>query len=92
MLIELGWDDDSRPRLAVRDEGPGIEAEDLDHLFDMFFSKRRHGVGLGLALVRQIVDAHGGEIVVKSSPSKGSTFAVHLRPADAPEETVGEPL
>ncbi len=79
--VEVGWDDESRPCLAVTDQGPGIEAEDLEHLFDMFFSKRRHGVGLGLALVRQIVESHQGSITVDSTPGEGSTFTVHLRAA-----------
>ncbi len=87
VTIEVGWDEDSRPCLSVTDEGPGIEAEDLEHLFDMFFSKRRHGVGLGLALVRQIVEAHRGSIAVRSKPGEGSTFSIHLR---APEASADE--
>jgi two-component system sensor histidine kinase PilS (NtrC family) len=79
--IEVGWDDESRPCLSVIDEGPGIEPENIGHLFDMFFSTRRHGVGLGLALVRQIVDAHRGEISVESMPGAGARFTVHLPPA-----------
>lgn len=80
--VEVGWDETSRPCVWVRDEGPGIAEEDREHIFDMFFSKRRHGVGLGLALVRQIVEAHRGEISVESVLGEGSTFAVHLRPAE----------
>lgn len=78
--VEVGWDDESRPCLSVADEGPGIAPEDLGRLFDMFFSTRRHGVGLGLALVRQIVDAHRGEITVESTPGSGARFTVHLPP------------
>lgn len=69
-----------RPTFAVIDRGPGIPEADRAHLFDMFFTKRRHGVGLGLALVRQIVDAHRGEITVESEPGRGATFTVHLPP------------
>lgn len=81
--VEVGWDDDARPCLAVSDEGPGISDEDRAHLFDMFYSRRQHGVGLGLALVRQIVEAHGGAITVESQPGEGATFRVHL-PPEAP--------
>ncbi|MBX3272544.1 MAG: PAS domain-containing protein [Sandaracinaceae bacterium] len=83
--VEVGWDEDARPRIAVSDDGPGIEAEDMEHLFDMFFTKRRHGVGLGLALVRQIVEAHRGRVVVDSRPGEGSTFSVHLSAAGIEE-------
>lgn len=78
--LEVGWDETGRPFLSVRDQGPGIAEEDLQHLFDMFYSKRHHGVGLGLALVRQIVDAHRGEITVESAAGEGATFTVHLPP------------
>lgn len=50
--------------LSVRDRGPGIPEDERATLFDMFYSKRNHGIGLGLALVKQIVDAHGGSIEV----------------------------
>lgn len=86
--VEVGWDGDARATLSVSDEGPGIAEEDRDRLFDMFFSKRRHGVGLGLALVHQIVEAHGGEIRVTSEPGAGATFTVHL-PVDGPSPEQG---
>jgi two-component system, NtrC family, sensor histidine kinase PilS len=69
--------------ISVVDRGAGIAEEDRAHLFDMFFTKRRHGVGLGLALVKQIVDAHGGKIEVESNAGGGATFRVTL-PSRAP--------
>lgn len=80
--VTVGQDDDSRPTFSVSDDGPGISPEDRERLFEMFYSRRRHGIGLGLALVRQIVDAHRGEITVESEPGRGATFTVHL-PNDA---------
>jgi signal transduction histidine kinase len=62
---------------SVRDDGPGIAAEDLPHLFEPFWQARRRtfsGAGLGLAIARGIVEAHGGRITVESSPGRGSTF------------------
>ena len=61
----------------VADSGPGIAAGDLAHVFDQFWQApaRRHlGVGLGLAIAREIVDAHGGQIGVRSTVGRGSVF------------------
>ena len=60
-----------------------MPAEARGHLFDMFYSKRPHGVGLGLALVEQIVRAHGGEVGVVSPPGQGAKFQVRLPAAPA---------
>jgi two-component system sensor histidine kinase PilS (NtrC family) len=68
---------------SIEDQGPGVPAEARGHLFDMFYSKRPHGVGLGLALVDQIVRAHGGEVSVVSPPGQGAKFEVRL-PRSAP--------
>lgn len=64
--------------LAVTDTGAGIPAEDLDKLFVPFFTTRQHGTGLGLAISRRIVQAHGGELDVRSVVGAGSTFTVRL--------------
>jgi two-component system sensor histidine kinase PilS (NtrC family) len=63
---------------TIADQGPGVPAEARGHLFDMLYSKRPHGVGLGLALVDQIVRAHGGEVSVISPPGQGARFQVRL--------------
>jgi two-component system sensor histidine kinase PilS (NtrC family) len=72
------WRDGDRARLSVTDHGAGIGEADLPHVFDMFFTKRKHGVGLGLALAKQVVDGHGGRITVRSEPERGTTFEVAL--------------
>ncbi len=83
-------------RVAVSDRGPGIDAADLAHVFEPFYRGRRavehqvHGNGLGLSLVKRVVEAHGGSIGVRSAAGEGSTFTIHL-PA-APAITVGAPL
>ncbi len=73
--------------IVVSDTGPGIPAEDLEHAFDRFHLRRRHGrgspdgAGLGLAIVRELTEAMGGSVAVESSPGAGATFTVRLPPA-----------
>jgi len=69
--------------VTVADSGPGIPAEQLPYVFDRFYQagEVRTGVGLGLAIAREIVLAHGGEIRVTSTPGEGAEFIVTL-PAD----------
>ncbi|HVZ32540.1 MAG TPA: ATP-binding protein, partial [Polyangiaceae bacterium] len=69
---------------SIEDQGPGVPAEARGHLFDMFYSKRPHGIGLGLALVDQIVRAHGGVVEVVSAPGQGAKFEVRLPRAHSP--------
>jgi signal transduction histidine kinase len=83
---------DGRAVLVVRDRGIGIAPEDQQRIFQRFeravSSRHFGGLGLGLWIVRQIVDAHGGAIAVESRPGKGAEFAVHL-PLTPPVDTVG---
>lgn len=66
--------------IRVVDSGPGIAAEDLPRVFDRFFSTRRAsgGTGLGLALVRAVVEGHGGTVRAESMPGQGATFEIRL--------------
>ena len=68
--------------LRVRDTGPGIPADELPRIFDRLFrgdrSRAERGLGLGLSLVKAIVEAHGGTVAVDSSVGAGSTFTVAL--------------
>ncbi len=78
--------------LEVKDNGPGIGADALEHIFDPFYrgdpAREGGGTGLGLALVRSIVQLHQGRITVSSAPGEGSCFQVYLplafRPASSP--------
>jgi PAS domain S-box-containing protein len=77
---------DGEVHVAVRDTGSGIPSESLPHLFDRFWQARgarRGGAGLGLAIAKGIVEAHGGRIWVESEVGVGSTFAFSL-PLQAP--------
>ncbi len=73
---------------TIADDGPGVPASARGQLFDMFYSKRPHGVGLGLALVEQIVRAHGGDISVLSPPGQGAQFQVRV-PGARPDAHAG---
>jgi signal transduction histidine kinase len=71
-----------RVQFTVADTGPGIEQEQLRHIFERFWRTRpgaRDGSGLGLSIVRGIVEAHGGRVWVMSRPGEGSTFYFTLR-------------
>ena len=64
--------------VEVIDNGRGISEEDLNLIFNPFFTTRPGGTGLGLPAVRRIARAHGGHVEVSSSPGTGSTFTIHL--------------
>lgn len=84
------FDDSGRPidvtvrngSIVVRDHGPGIAAEDLEHVFDRFYraaaARSKNGSGLGLAIVRDIVTAHGGSVNVVNAEDGGAVFTIEL--------------
>ncbi|WP_224361311.1 ATP-binding protein [Hyalangium versicolor] len=65
-------------RSDVSDQGMGIPSELLHRVFEPFFTTKAQGTGLGLAVVRRILDEHGGEITVESTPGRGTTFIIRL--------------
>ncbi len=83
--ISVYVDEDFRRRgagseLLVSDNGPGILPEVSQQLFSPFFTTKKKGCGLGLALCRKIVHLHGGKIAAESAPGKGATFVIRLPP------------
>jgi signal transduction histidine kinase len=79
IVIRARTCDNGRLEICVEDNGPGIPADVMPHIFDPFFStKGAKGTGLGLAITRKIINEHGGELVVESSPMGGAAFCVHL--------------
>lgn len=81
--IEVGGDATATEAIVfVRDEGPGIQADHIPHVFDRYWQfdakDPRRGLGLGLAIVKGVVAAHGGRVWVESPPDEGATFAFAL--------------
>lgn len=64
--------------LKVSDTGPGIPPEELPHIFDRFYTSGRSGVGLGLAIAKEIVERHGGRIAAEANIPRGAVFVVTL--------------
>jgi two-component system, sensor histidine kinase and response regulator len=80
--------------ITVKDEGVGISKEDLPHIFEGFFRGKSgqavaSGHGIGLAVSRQIIEAHNGSISVESEPGAGTTFSVHLPKTNPEQPTKG---
>ena len=84
--IALVGTHNGRLQVVTSDKGKGIPRENIDKLFDPFFSTKKKGTGLGLAIVKSIIEGHGGDIDVESDPGKGTKFIVTLNPYVLPEE------
>lgn len=67
-LPGAGGAESSRTQIVVEDNGPGIPADAIEHIFNPFFSTKHKGTGLGLAIVHRIIEAHGGTITAESPP------------------------
>ncbi|MGH2608280.1 MAG: sensor histidine kinase, partial [Tepidiformaceae bacterium] len=82
VTVRYGQTDDGQAKITVADTGVGIPLEAQDKIFDRFYrveksrSRREGGVGLGLAIVRELVDAMGGAVSLVSAPGEGSAFTV----------------
>jgi two-component system sensor histidine kinase/response regulator len=89
-LVEM--DGERYIEISVKDNGVGIPAEDISKIFEPFYrgrnSKNEKGIGLGLSLVKQVVDLHGGKIEVRSELGKGSLFSI-LIPVNAEPSGIG---
>jgi two-component system nitrogen regulation sensor histidine kinase GlnL len=69
-------------RVDIQDDGPGIQTENLPHIFSPFFTTKNGGTGLGLVICHRIIEEHGGLIRVESQEGEGATFKVSLLVAD----------
>jgi signal transduction histidine kinase len=67
-----------RAKITVSDTGIGVKPEHLQRIFDLYFTTKDHGSGIGLSMVYRTVQMHDGEIEVQSTPGKGTTFTILL--------------
>ncbi|HWA74726.1 MAG TPA: ATP-binding protein [Polyangiaceae bacterium] len=75
-LLEIGAQTDGpgKVRVLVRDSGPGLSTAERNRVFDAFYTTKARGMGMGLAICRSIVDAHGGKLWATANPDSGETF------------------
>ncbi|WP_370139196.1 MULTISPECIES: ATP-binding protein [unclassified Bradyrhizobium] len=78
ITLRAGSEDSETLTITVQDSGPGIQPEDLPRLFDPFFTTKDGGMGMGLAICRTTVEAHGGRLSVASTLGAGTTFHLTL--------------
>ncbi|MEI6071275.1 MAG: ATP-binding protein, partial [Verrucomicrobiae bacterium] len=74
--------DETHANVSFSDTGGGISPENISRIFEPYFTTKSDGNGLGLLIVRRIVRAHGGEVVLESSPGRGLTLTIRLPLAD----------
>ncbi len=86
VTIATASDGNGQVQVSVADDGVGIAGEDLEKVFDPFYSTKPTGTGLGLAVAHRIMDAHGGSVTIDSEPGAGTTVTLRLplkHPAEA---------
>ncbi|MHC4601227.1 MAG: two-component system sensor histidine kinase NtrB [Planctomycetota bacterium] len=87
---ELAVRTEARPHSAlieIADTGPGVPVERREKIFDLFFSGRAGGTGIGLPIAHRIVEGHGGHITVEDAPDGGALFQIHLPREEKDEDS-----
>ncbi|HVO84458.1 MAG TPA: PAS domain S-box protein, partial [Syntrophobacteria bacterium] len=79
LIIRTERDDEGKVRVAVRDFGPGLDGQNLHRIFEPFYTTKPEGLGMGLAICRSIVEAHGGQLWASNNPDRGATFVFTIR-------------
>jgi C4-dicarboxylate-specific signal transduction histidine kinase len=85
LVVTSGSDEAGDVRITVEDSGPGIDPKDIDRIFHAFFTTKSHGMGMGLAICRSIIEAHGGRLWASPGNPHGAVFHVHLPKAPVAE-------
>ena len=78
LTVRTARDGDKAIRVEVEDTGPGIDAKNLDKVFDAFVTTKPGGMGLGLAICRMIIDRHGGQLSASPAQPRGAVFRMVL--------------
>jgi C4-dicarboxylate-specific signal transduction histidine kinase len=84
LLIRSRLQEDDQVCLSIEDSGVGVSAENLPRLFEPFYTTRAQGIGMGLAISRSIIEAHGGRLWAESVVDQGSVFQFTLPRGDGP--------
>jgi len=84
LLVATGTDDESGVSVAVSDHGPGVAERDLQRIFEPFYTTKDHGLGMGLAIARSLVESHGGRLRVENNKNGGATFTFTIPAAEPP--------
>lgn len=79
---QVNDDNHAAMRVTIRDNGPGLSSETKQRIFDPFYTTKTKGTGLGMAIARRIVEAHGGEIAIGDPPDKGTEIHITLPRGD----------
>jgi signal transduction histidine kinase len=77
--------------LEIADDGPGLDPAAAAHVFQLFYTTKGGGTGLGLPIANRIVEEHGGRMAVASEPGRGATFAFFLPFEGPPPDRAGGP-
>jgi signal transduction histidine kinase len=78
LLVSSAKDESNGVLIAVRDTGAGFDPQAVSHLFDSFYTTKPEGMGLGLAISRSIIEAHGGRLWATPSSPRGAVFQFTL--------------
>jgi signal transduction histidine kinase len=78
LLISTGKAESEGMLVAVRDSGPGLTPESLEHLFEAFYTTKPGGLGMGLSICRSIIEAHGGRLWATANVPQGAVFRFTL--------------
>ena len=74
LLVRSGTDESQHVVISVQDSGPGVDPQSLEHLFDAFYTTKPHGLGIGLAISRSIIETHGGRLWATANVPCGAVF------------------
>jgi signal transduction histidine kinase len=78
LLIATAHDDAGQVRLSVRDSGVGIDPQSIEKLFAAFYTTKTHGMGIGLAISRSIIESHNGRLWASANDGPGATFSFSI--------------
>ena len=89
LLVATAREEPSRVRLSVRDTGVGIDPQNIEKLFDSFYTTKTHGMGVGLSISRSIIESHNGRLWASVNDGPGATFSFSIpceaiKPASRP--------